>query len=82
MGGVNQLVGSMMTRTAEQCCALVEAIALSSSVAALDELRQAAQREYGRDVCGSFVELLIELRQQRLDQQRLDQQRRHPSRTA
>ena len=66
-----------MTLSAEQCCALVEAITLESSVAGLDELRQAARREYGREVRGSFVELLIELRQHRLDQQR-----RHPSRTA
>ena len=56
----------MMTRTAEQCCALVEAIAVASSVAGLDELRQSAQREFGLDVHGSFLELLIELRQEKL----------------
>ena len=56
----------MMTRTAEQCCALVEAIAVASSVAGLDELRQEAQREFGLDVHGSFLELLIELRQEQL----------------
>jgi len=59
-----------MTRTAEQCCALVEAIAVASSVAGLDELRQAAQREFGLDVRGSFVELLIDLRKERIEQQR------------
>ena len=56
----------MMTRTAEQCCALVEAIAVASSVAGLDQLRQDAQREFGLDVHGSFLELLIELRQEKL----------------
>ena len=56
----------MMTRTAEQCCVLVEAIAVASSVAGLDELRQDAQRELGLDVHGSFLELLIELRQEKL----------------
>jgi hypothetical protein len=40
----------MMTRAAEQCCALVEAIAVTSAVAGLDDLRQAAQREFGLDV--------------------------------
>ena len=60
------MTGSMMTRTAEQCCALVEAIAVASSVAGLDELRQYAQREFGLDVHGSFLELLIELRQEKL----------------
>jgi len=53
---------SIMTRTAEQCCALVEAIAVASSVAGLDELRQSAQREFGLDVHGSFLDVLIELR--------------------
>ena len=66
-----------MTRTTEQCCALVEAIAVASSVAGLDELRQAVQREFGLDVRGSFVELLIHLRRERLEQQR-----RHASRIA
>jgi hypothetical protein len=52
----------MMTRTAEQCCALVEAIAVASSVAGLDELRQSAQRDFGLDVHGGFQDVLIELR--------------------
>ena len=66
-----------MTQNAEQCCALVEAIAIASSIAGLDELRQAARREFGLDVRGSFVEALIDLRQERLEQQR-----RHVSRIA
>jgi hypothetical protein len=66
-----------MTLTAEQCLARVEAIAVASTIAGLDELRQDAHREFGLDVRGSFVELLIDLRQERLEQQR-----RHASRIA
>jgi hypothetical protein len=66
-----------MTLTAEQCLARIEAIAVASSIAGLDELRQDADREFGLDVRGSFVELLIDLRRGRLEQQR-----RHASRIA
>ena len=57
-----------MTLTVEECLARVEAIAVASSIGCLDELRQSAQCEFGLDVRGGFVELLIDLRQERLDQ--------------
>jgi hypothetical protein len=56
-------------RTA-QSRALIEAIAVAPSEDVLGELRRVARREHGLDVCGSFLELLIELRQERLEQHR------------
>jgi hypothetical protein len=56
-----------MTLTTEQCRALIEAIAVASSIDALATLRCAVRREHGLDVQGGFVELLIELRREKLE---------------
>jgi len=55
-----------MTLTTEQSRALVDAIATAPSLDALADLRRAAAREQRLDVRGSFLELLIELRQEKL----------------
>ena len=55
-----------MTLTAEQTRALVEAIAVAPSDDALQELRRVARHEHGFDVRGSFLELLLEYRQEKL----------------
>ena len=57
-----------MTLTPEQSRALVDAIATAPSLDALADLRRVATREQRLDVRGSFLELLIELRQERLEQ--------------
>jgi hypothetical protein len=56
-----------MTLTAEQSRTLVDAIAAAPSVGALEQLRREAGREFGLDVLGSFVELLIDLRRAQLE---------------
>ena len=58
--------GVAMTLTTEQYRALIEAIAVASTLEALAALRTVARREQGLDVRGGFVETLIELRQERL----------------
>ena len=59
--------GVAMTLTTEQYRALIEAIAVASTLEALAALRAVVQREQpGPDVRGGFVEMLIELRQERL----------------
>jgi len=55
-----------MTLTVEQSRALIEAIAIAPSDDVLGELRRVATREHGLEVHGSFLELLIELRQEKL----------------
>ena len=55
-----------MTLTVEQSRALIDAIALAPSDDVLGELRRAARREHGLDIHGSFLDLLIELRQEKL----------------
>ena len=55
-----------MTLTVEQSRALIDAIALAPSDDVLGELRRVARREHGPDIHGSFLELLIELRQEKL----------------
>jgi len=66
-----------MRLTTEQSRALVDAIAAAPSLDTLADLRRVARREHALDVRGSFLELLIELRQERLDQHR-----KHSSRIA
>lgn len=51
-----------MTLTVEQSRALIDAISAADSADALGELRRQARRELGRDVDGSFLELLIDVR--------------------
>ena len=53
-----------MTLTTEQSGALVAAITAATSLA---ELRHVARREYGLEAGGSFLELLIDFRQEKLD---------------
>ena len=55
-----------MTLTVEQSRALIDAIALAPSDDALGELRRVARREHGPEIDGSFLELLIALRQEKL----------------
>lgn len=55
-----------MTLTTEQSRALVDAIADAPSENILGELRQVATREHVLDASGSFLELLIALRQAKL----------------
>lgn len=55
-----------MTMTPEQCRSLIDAIAAAASSDVLAELRRGVRREQGFDVRGSFVELLIDLRQEKL----------------
>lgn len=55
-----------MTLTAEQYRALVEAIAVAASPDVLAALRGVVRREQGLDLRGSFAEVLIELREERL----------------
>ena len=59
-----------MTLTTEQYRALIEAIAVASTIEALVALRRVVRREYGLDAEGGFVESLIQLRHQRLEQLR------------
>ena len=59
-----------MTLTTEQSRALVDAIAAAPSLDTFADLRRVARREHALDVRSSFLELLIELRQERLEQQR------------
>jgi len=56
-----------MTLTTEQSRALVDAVACAQSLNTLVELRQLVRREHGLDVRGGFLEMLIELRQERLE---------------
>jgi hypothetical protein len=58
-----------MTLATEQSRALVDAIAGAPSLAILADLRRVARREHALDVGGSFLEMLIELRQERLERQ-------------
>jgi hypothetical protein len=51
-----------MTLTVEQSRALIDAIFVADSADVLGELRCQARRELGRDVDGSFLELLIDVR--------------------
>ena len=55
-----------MTLTSEQSRAILDAIAIASSVDALAELRRDVRREYGPDVRGSFAEVLLDLRAEQL----------------
>jgi hypothetical protein len=55
-----------MTMTAEQSRALIDAIAVAPTPDALEELRRQVRRECGLDGRGSFAELLIEVRLEKL----------------
>ena len=65
-----------MTLTTEQSRALVDAIAAAPTLEALTDLRRVATREHALDVHGSFLELLIELRQEKLARYRAAMQLR------
>jgi hypothetical protein len=56
-----------MPRTVKQSRAIVEAIAAAPSADALETLRQQARREGSFEVVGSFLELLIDFRQSKLE---------------
>ena len=55
-----------MTLTVEQSRALIEAIAIAPSHDVLGELRRVAAREHSLEMHGSFLEWLIDLRQEKL----------------
>lgn len=61
-----------MTLSAEQSRALIDAISAADSAAVLDELRRRARREFGLDVRGGFLELLIDVRLAKLERERRD----------
>ena len=56
----------MTLTVVEQSRAPIEAITLAPSGDVLGELRRVARREHGSELHGSFLELLIELRQEKL----------------
>jgi hypothetical protein len=60
-----------MALTAEQTRALIDAIASAASLDVLSELRREVRREYGFDVRGGFVELLIDVQQAKLARTRV-----------
>lgn len=55
-----------MTLTAEQSRAFIEAIVTAPSIDALHVLHRQARHECGLDIRGSFLELLIEVTQEKL----------------
>ena len=55
-----------MSLSPSQCRAIINDIALAASAAALAELRRLTRREYGRDLDGSFAELLMDFRLEKL----------------
>ena len=61
-----QQLTAAMTLTPEQSRALVDAIATAPSLDALADLRRVATREQRLDARGSFLELLIEIREEKL----------------
>ncbi len=60
--------GAAMPLNTDEFRALVDAIALAPSADALSDLRVDVRREYGADVAGSFIELLLALRAEKLTQ--------------
>ena len=56
-----------MTLNTQESRALVDEIALAPSAASLSDLLVDVRREYGADVRGSFIELLLALRAQALE---------------
>jgi hypothetical protein len=55
-----------MALTTEQSRELVAAIAAAPSLDALEALQRVARREHGPDIRASFVELLIDVRREKL----------------
>jgi hypothetical protein len=55
-----------MPLTTEQSRELVDAIVAAPSLDALEALRRVAMREHGPDVHSTFVELLIDVRREKL----------------
>ena len=49
-----------------QCQAIINDIAVAASAAELDELRRLMRQQYGRDLDGSFAELLMDFRLEKL----------------
>lgn len=64
-----------MTLTAEQSRAFIEAIATAPSIDALRVLHRQATRECGWEIRGSFLELLIEVTQEKLARQASNDER-------
>jgi hypothetical protein len=68
-----------MAQTAEQTRALIDAIAGADSLDILSDLRRQVRLECGPAARGSFVELLIDVRQAKLAPMGTDTSRARPS---
>jgi hypothetical protein len=58
--------------TPEQCRSLVDAIATAASMDVLAELHREVRREQGFDARTSFVDVLIDMRREKLARQAAD----------